>query len=147
MTAPESTPTLFERYRRAARLTMPKVAARTPRAAVEGYWVDVDDYFFLAEYFDTEMDRMVAVPSIAHSQPGTIETIIDLKALAAVLNEESDRQLTPEDLAGAAFDMPDRQTLTASVSGWEYRIDPKRRRLLAAPPSWEVPALYSPDQR
>ena len=62
-----------QRYSRAVRRTAPRVAATRPGVAAEGYWLDEDRFYFLAERFDPALGRLVEVPSIAHAQAQRVE--------------------------------------------------------------------------
>ena len=58
------TDAISRRYARALPLTAPKVAARTPCMAVDGYWIQDGRYYFRAEAFDSKLDRLLATPSL-----------------------------------------------------------------------------------
>jgi dipeptidyl-peptidase 4 len=147
MTALTATVTLSERYARAAVLSMPKLASRTPRAAVVGYWIDATSYFFVAERFEPDLERMIGVPSIAQARTGTIEPVVEIELLKVLLAEHCAEPITREHLSSASFEMPDYDTLAVSLDGREYRIDRWRKQVTGVTASFDLPALYSPDQR
>jgi len=135
------------RYSRAAELTGPKFAAKTPGVIVEGYWLDDNSFYFLAERFEPSIGRMVSIPSIAHCEAESVEELIPLETLADLLSSQSRQAVTLEALSSAEFDMPDRNTLAVSVAGQDYLIDPRQRRVIRTRASLDRPALYSPDGR
>jgi dipeptidyl-peptidase-4 len=138
---------IAERYRRAVRLTAPKVAAELLTAGLEGYWLDETRYYFPAESVDPSLGTLVTVPSIADCVSGSVAPIIPLVALAGVLATHSGQPLDVETIGGAAFDMRDGDTLAVSTGGKDYLIDTQKRRVVAATDSLEMPAAYSPDGR
>jgi dipeptidyl aminopeptidase/acylaminoacyl peptidase len=139
--------TMLDRYSRALRLTAPKVAAATPGNAVDGYWLDDDQFFFLAEKIDPSIRRMLAIPSIANARTGSVQEAVPFATLMSLLSDCSRQAVDLMALSSAEFDMPDRQTLCVSVAGRDYRIDAQARRVVEASTSSEFPALYSPDGR
>src|SRR5688500_13954689 len=64
------------RYTRAVQWTAPKVAARTAGINLDGYWLDSDSYYFLAESFEPALGQVVTTPSIAHCESQRIEELI-----------------------------------------------------------------------
>src|SRR5687768_862745 len=124
-----SADTLRERYSRAVRLTAPKAAAQRPGLAVEGYWLDEKRYYFLAEKFDSALDRIVATPSIADGETRQVREVISLEALANLLSANADERVDLQALSCATFDMPDRHTLAVSVAGRDYLVDARGRRI------------------
>jgi dipeptidyl aminopeptidase/acylaminoacyl peptidase len=128
-----------QRYSRAARLTAPKVAAQTPGLAVEGYWLDENLYYFLAKCMEPSVGCMVSVPSVADCKAQTVAEVIPLQQLAELLSVDF------QALSSARFDMPARNTLAVSIKGRDYLINAQQQRIVEASPSFEVPALYSPD--
>jgi dipeptidyl aminopeptidase/acylaminoacyl peptidase len=138
---------LSQRYARAVQLTAPKVATQTPGLAVEGYWLDENRFFFLAEKIESSLRRVVSIPSIAYCDAQRVEELMSLESLADVLTSTSGQLIDLATLSQAEFDMPDRDTLAVSVGSRDYLLDPRGRRLIAAQASMELPALYSPDGR
>jgi len=138
---------LRQRYIQAARLTAPKIAAATPAAGIDGYWLSDTLYYFLAERMDSSRGRMVAVPSIADCSSGKVVEVIPLQSLLALLAEHSGKSLDVDALSRAELDMRDKDTLTVSIDGKDYLIDVRTRRVVSATDSLGVPALYSPDGR
>lgn len=138
---------MIQRYSRAVRLTAPKIAAETPGTAVEGYWLDDNLFFFLAERIEPSVGRMVAIPSIANTETNSVEEVIPLELLAGLLSDRSGQRADLKALSSVEFDMPDRDTLAVSVGDRDYLVDARRRRVVRARASLEVPALYSPDGR
>jgi dipeptidyl-peptidase-4 len=143
----DSAMSMLRRYSRAVRLTAPKIVAETPDVAEEGYWIDNNLFFFLAERIEPTLGRMVAIPSIADCEADSMEEIISLEALAGLLFDQSDQPLGLEELSSAEFDMPNRDTLGVSVRGHDYLIDRHQRCVIMARASLDVSALYSPDGR
>jgi dipeptidyl-peptidase-4 len=138
---------MSQSYARALRVTGPKLAAETSGVAVDGYWIDDNRLYFLAERMEPSLGRMVAVPSIADCNSNKVEEVIPLDALASLLREHSGQPLDLEQLSSAEFDMPDCDSLAVSLGGKDYLIDPNSRRILAVAASLDRPALYSPDGR
>lgn len=138
---------LAERYSRAVRLTAPKLAAATPGIAVEGYWLDDNRYYFLAERFEPALGRIVATPSIVDAESQRVQEVISLAALSELLSGDSAQRIDLQALSSAEFDMPDGDTLAVSIGCRDYLIDVRQRRIRQARASLHVPALYSPDGR
>jgi len=136
-----------ERYARAVRLTAPKMASETPGLAVEGYWLNPSEYFFLREMFDVTLGRIVNIPSIANAEAGTVEEVIPNEDLASLISTESARPPDRAALLSAEFDMPDRDTLAVFAGGQDLLIDVRRRCVVQRSESMALPALYSPDNR
>jgi dipeptidyl aminopeptidase/acylaminoacyl peptidase len=135
------------RYARAARLTAPKVAAETPGLSCEGYWIDDERFFFLAERFDRSAGRLLATPAIAHRSTQHIEEVLSLDALAALLAYDAEATGDLQMLASAEFDMPDANTLAVSIDSKHFLIDWRARRVLRKEEALPMPASYSPDGR
>jgi len=138
---------ILERYQRAARLTAPKIAAETAGVAVDGYWLSATQYYFLSEKFDATLGRLIATPSIADAETGSIREVIPLQDLAELLSAHRGMPITEATLASAEFDMPDRVTLAVTLDGHEYLVDARQKRITLSRKSPGVPALYSPDGR
>jgi dipeptidyl-peptidase 4 len=144
---PNETSPLLQSYRRAARLTAPKLAAVTAGASVEGYWIDARHYFFLAERLEPGIGRVVSTPSIVDCVADRLEEVVPLAALANMIGEHSRESVAMEELAAAEFDMPNAGVLAVSLRGRCYLIDRRQQCVLNVSPSPETPALYSPDGR
>lgn len=127
------------RYERAAQLTAPKIAARIAGLAVEGYWLDEGQFFFMQEHYDAVLDRVVARPAIADAASGTVREAVSPEALVTLLPDATGGQLE--------MDMPDHKTLAISVAGRDHLIDIEKKCVLSTSASERVPALYSPDGR
>ena len=145
--SPHSTTSLLQRYRHAVELTGPRVAATTPGIAVDGYWLDDNRFYFLAEELEPSTGRVVVVPSIADCKAGGVASAISRGALAALLSGQRRQPVDLPALSSAEFDMPAAETLALSVEGHDYLIDLKRQRVIEAGQSLQVPALYSSDGR
>jgi len=139
--SPES---IWARYLRACLRTTPKAAIRTPRALVEGYWLDERSYYFLNETYEPSLDRMVSTPTLIDCESGQIEELIPLDDVAVLLRD-STGQFDRAALSTARFDMPDRHTLVVSAKGRDHFIDWRNRRLLEVKATPNEPELYSPD--
>jgi len=138
---------LRARYQRAVRLTAPRIASETPELAAEGYWIDNDRYFFLAEKLEASLARVVPVPSIAHCDTQTASEIVSVPTLADLLTAHCGGSVDLLALSTARFDMPDPNTLGVSAGGHDYRLDLDNKTVVEDKPSMEVPAIYSPDGR
>jgi dipeptidyl-peptidase 4 len=137
---------LLQRYQRAASFTAPKLAAQTCGLAVEGYWLDAQRYFFLAERFEATIGRIVEIPSIVNAATLDMEAVILPETLIRLLSEQGS-PVDLKSLSTAYFDMPDPHTLAVSVAGHDYLFDPREPGTIAASPSFDTSALYSPDGR
>ena len=138
---------MLERYWRAVQWTAPKITARTPGIAVDGYWLDDYRYFFLAEKFHTSLGRMVVYPSIADCHTNSIREVIPLQDLVTLLSHGSAGEVTFEMLSSAEFDMPDGNTLAVSVGAREYLVDHRLPAVIRMRTCPDTPELYSPDGR
>jgi dienelactone hydrolase len=138
---------MTQRYSEASELTAPRVAARTPGIVVEGYWLDSNRFYFLAERYDPSLGRILATPSIAVCNAQRVEELVPLEALSDSLSDYSGKSIDLAALSSAAFDMPDPNTLAVSVQGQHYLVDVRERRVVSAEASLQVPALYSPNGR
>jgi dipeptidyl-peptidase 4 len=136
---------MLQRYSRAARLTAPKIASQSPGLEIGGYWLDERCFYFLAERFEPAIEQIVTTPSLADTATRSIEAVIPPEELAALLLQHSGTKTDLPALSSATFDMPDRHTLGVSVAGVDYLIDLRRRVVVSAHNSLEMPALYSPD--
>ena len=120
---------------------------RTAGISVDGYWIDSNRFYFLAERFDPEIGRLLAVPSVANTLDDSTKEIIGLEALAAVLSKRSAQMIDLIDLSSAEFDMPNADTLAVSLGGWDYHVSVADQCVIVARPSIDAPALYSPNGR
>src|SRR5688572_9929926 len=136
---------LSERYQRAAALTGPKRAARTATGTPEGYWLDDQHYFFLAERFDSGLGHITVIPSILDIASDKISVLIEPQPLAALLARAADRPIPSQLLASAQYDMPSRDVLGITVDGLDCRVDMVKHTVLTIEPSLGRPALYAPD--
>lgn len=136
-----------ERYRRAVKLTAPKISTVTPGVAVEGYWIDERRFYFAADRFEPSLGRYVATPSIADCEARSVTAVIPLDELARLLSERVGRNVDLTALSAARFDLPAPETLAVSLEGQDHRIDVRARRVIESRPALPVPALYSPDHR
>jgi dipeptidyl-peptidase 4 len=136
-----------DRYARALRRTAPKIAASTPGAIVEGYWLDDQRYYFAADRFEPALGRLMAVPSIANRASGKVEEAIPLAILASLLGEQRGEVVEFDTLSSAVFDMPGADTLGVSLQGRNYLVNLNTRRINQSRAGLPVPALYSPDGR
>jgi dipeptidyl-peptidase 4 len=139
--------TMGRRYARAVGWTPPKLAARSPGAMVEGYWLDARHYFFLVERTESSPGRSVTVPGIADCESRSVREVVSLDALADLLFKHLGHRLDPAALSAAEFAMPDRNTLGVRVGGWDYLIDAVSLCVISPATSPQVPALYSPNGR
>jgi len=147
MSSPNDVLSVTERYARALRHAAPKIAAETPDACVDGYWLDGTRYFFLAERFEPSIDRLVTVPSIADVKSGRTNEVIGLDRLSGLLCAKSKHPVDLKTLATAIYDMPDVDTLAVSVAGLDALVDVQECRVLSVSDSLAVRALHSPDGR
>ena len=138
---------LLERYRRAALWTPPRLAARTPAIAVDGYWVDANLFYFLSEQVEPALGRVVGIPSVLDSGSGVVSQVMPLATLANVLAEYSVQPVDLDAVSTAIIDMPDRHTLGVSIRGRDYLVNLRKQRVIEERVSMSVPALYSPDGR
>lgn len=136
-----------DRYACALRLTGPKVAAATPGAVAEGYWLDERQYFLLADRFEPSLGRFIGIPSIVEGASRGVREVIPLDVLARLLNEQRGEPVSLEALASASFDMPEAGRLGVCLAGWDYLIDVGSRRIVQASAAMPLPSLYSPDGR
>jgi len=135
------------RYSRAASLTAPKVAATLPGLGTEGYWIDAQHYFFLAERYDAELNRIVSIPSIANCLMSSTQEVVPLERLKELVQCPPSHVADSAAWSEAEFDMPDADTLAVSIFGTDFLIDWRHSRLRSSDVSWGMPALYSPDGR
>lgn len=138
---------MVERYRRASRLTAPKLASEVPDVARDGYWLDDERFFFVAETAASSGARVVPVPSILDMRNREVSEVVPLQTLARVLSEHSGESIGVDALADAEFDMPAPATLGVCVTGHDYLIDVTDLHVSQRVPSMPVPSLYSPDGR
>lgn len=136
-----------DRYTRALRLTPPKMAAATAATSVDGYWLEGNAFYFLAERIEPSLGRMVSIPMIAECETSRVREVVPLETLARLLCEASGRVVDIEALSRAEFDMPNPGQLSVVVEGTEYRVSPTEQRVIQAKPVLDTPALYSPDGR
>jgi dipeptidyl-peptidase 4 len=136
-----NTEELARRYERAARLTAPKVAAQTPRALIEGYWLDTTRYYFAAERFEPSLGRVVDVPSIVDCESQTVSEVLPFAILSGLLSQSAAA------LASATFDMPSIDTLAVSVGGMDFLVDTRNLSVVESRPAAGESALHSPDGR
>jgi len=139
--------TLRERYLRAAQLSAPAIASRIARGSVDGYWLNDGNYFFVSEQWDEESKCLREVACIADRSEHTVREVVEEPLLRQVLSSHLGRELKPQDLVAATFDMPDCGTLGVSVAGHDVLIGLKDLDVRVRRQSLAVPAAYSPDQR
>jgi len=134
-----------QRYQRAARLTAPKHAGRSPTAGVDGYWLDESHFFFLAERFEPSLGRVLTIPSIVDSETERIAEVMPLDSVAMAISRSSDTAVDLKGLSSARFDMARKGVLAVSVLETDYLIDVAGQSVIEAKPSLPVAALYSPN--
>ena len=138
---------LQQRYAYAVRQTAQKIAAETLGVAVEGYWLDENRFYFLADRLEPSLGHIISIPSIADCEAQSVEEVIPPEALASLLSEHASRPMDWATLSSATFDMARRDTLAISTGGRDYLVDVQQRRIVASKASLKEPALYSPDGR
>lgn len=134
-----------ERYQRAARFTPPKLASRLSGVLTGGgYWIDHERFF--AVLTQSGSDEVIAKePWIANAALGTVVQATDLAALATLLSDHSDTQITQADLGTADFDMPDGDTLVVTLQETAYHVALQGHSVTRVEQTPSIPALYSPD--
>lgn len=138
---------LAERYSRALQLTGPKLANATTGRATPGYWIDNEQFFFLAERFEPSLGRVIDVPSIVDMPSNQVAEVMPLDRLARLLSIESGQAIDLEALSNAEFDVPIRASLAVALNGHDYLVDVRRKCILERAAQPTSPALYSPDRR
>lgn len=139
-----SVESIAQRYISAARFTAPKMAGLLP-GVVEGYWVDDDLFFFLAETFDEKVQSLIDVPTLASIRANKVEPVIPLPRLRELLEAHTGNTFDVYALSSA--DMVDRDTLAIAISGQDFLIDRQALKIKGRFTSDEAPSLYSPDRR
>jgi dipeptidyl-peptidase 4 len=141
----ESVDSMSERYARAADLTAPRVAATPSGVILDGYWLDSNTFFFVADVKKPGRNQVVSVPTTVDVRNGAVEPAMRLDALATLLSQSSGSVVDERALLSAQFEMPDRDSLAVLMNGIEYLVDLQTRSVLRAVASFPLPALYSPD--
>src|SRR5438876_7312426 len=114
MTSTVTNTPILKRYSRAVQFTPPKLAVKTAGCAADGYWLDANRYFFIAERIDPVHGLVLESPSIAYGDTESVEELIPLEALAGLISSQSSEPIDFETMCSAEFDMPDTDTLGIS---------------------------------
>ncbi len=134
-----------ERYERAAAALPMSVLPRTPGNAVEGYWIDDHQYFYLADHLDPALGRIIDTPAIFDAATGVGRPLISLQALAGLLSADRDTPVAMSELASVQFDLPEPGLLAVCFAGDWRLIDLGAGRIIKTEPVVADPELYSPD--
>lgn len=134
------------RYSRAARLCAPRWAGRAAGLVIQGYWLNDNLYFFLKEEFVPGRGRVIRTPALADCQTGAVHEVIGMEVLSEVLGGHLKSGETDE-ICAATFAMPRPGALAVAMRGKQFLLDLDQRRVVAAEPQPQIPAIYSPDGR
>lgn len=136
-------PGISERYGKAAKV----FASVTLPVPADGYWVNENLFFFMADRAENTVGRSFATPSILRCDGGRIEELISLSRITRIIYAHSGIAIGLDELSNALFDMPDSDTLVVSVRSHDFFVDPKRNCVVKTRAAFDSPALYSPDGR
>lgn len=137
---------MIERYEEAARLSPAYAARESGRSAVDGYWLDDDNYFFVPESIDPS-DGGAPLPHLFSSGSTSAQPVVERAELANMLAEAAGTALSDIDLSLATFDMRNLSAMAIRFSGADYEFDLGTRTLRRAGAADTRPQLFSPDGR
>lgn len=135
---------IAQRYSNAARSTAPKLAVEVP-GIVDGYWLDDERFFFLAETYDPALREIIDVPTLIDVRAGKTEPVLPLQELCGLLAESTGQPFDIHSLSSA--DMKDGRTLAVRTAGRYVLIDRESREVTTVIAEQAPPSLYSPDHR
>jgi fermentation-respiration switch protein FrsA (DUF1100 family) len=141
------TPSMRERYARAARLTGPRAAWRRPSSALEGCWLDADRYAFIDERLSHDRETLIPTPAVADLKSGRIEPLLAEGELPKLLGDALGRRLRPHEMGLAVLRFSRGDVLGVELPDAELLIHLPTRRAEAVHRGRPERALYSPDGR
>lgn len=94
-----------ERYRHAAALGVVQTLPKIENAAIEGYWVDDESFFFLKQKYDADLRLSVDTPWLFSAVSGRAFPLLDLGVLSQALARVEGDEREPAVIAQAGYAM------------------------------------------
>lgn len=134
-----------ERYMRAAALHAVYTAPMIENAALEGYWIDTEHFFFLKQRYDADVRASVDTPWLLNARQSEAVPILELNALAAVLERAEGRARDPATLKRAAYEMRTPAHLIVRLPDQWFEINWAQQRVTRQGALDPTPKIYAPN--